>query len=268
MAVKFSGELTYIGTTDALVVRRLPLITLPWLVDEGPALPVLMGRNGRPRTSVTLPGHGKGRRPANYGKKFPPEPLTNEEALKLLAVIPQEKYGRPWPVGIRNHALITLLWRTGLRINEALDLRPHHIDFAGMRVTVLHSKGDKRRTVAIDKGGLLALQPWLLERALMVSEPLAPLFCTVQNPGKGNRLCDAYVRQALHEYGRRAGIPKRVHPHGWRHTLACDLVREGFSIVHVQSQLGHSNVATTAGYLRGLGADEAFDKVALREWPT
>lgn len=51
------------------------------------------------------------------------------------------------------------------------------------------------------------------------------------------------------------------------HTLACDLVTEGFSIVHVQSQLGHNNVATTAGYLRGLGADEAFDKVAARVAP-
>lgn len=79
--------------------------------------------------------------------------------------------------------------------------------------------------------------------------------------------CSGHRRKVLHEYGRLADIPKRVHPHGFRHTLAVDLVREGFSINNVQAQLGHSNVATTATYLRGMGADEAFDRVAARPAP-
>lgn len=111
------------------------------------------------------------------------------------------------------------------------------------------------------------LQPWLLERALLIRDPTAPLFCTVQNPGRGNQLNDAYVRQALHAYGKAAGIPKRVHPHGFRHALAVSLVREGFSLPHVQAQLGHSSVAVTAIYVRSMGQDEAFDLVAQRQWP-
>lgn len=71
-AIKFGSELTFIGATNAVAVRRLPLITLPWYVDEGPA--VLMGRNGRPRQPCTLPGYRAGIRPANEPNKPGPRP--------------------------------------------------------------------------------------------------------------------------------------------------------------------------------------------------
>jgi integrase/recombinase XerC len=229
---------------------------------------VLMGRNGRPRQLITLPGHGKGIRPASYGLSYPPEPLSNEEALRLFAVIPQQhERGAVDRAGLRDRALLTLLWRTGLRISEALDLRCHHVDAGTRRVTVLHGKGDKRRTVGIDAGGLFALQPWLFERAMLGIDPAAPLFCTIQRPGRGGRIYPAYVRSKLHRYALLARIPKRVHPHLFRHSLACSLIEEGFSLTDVQAQLGHSNPATTAIYLRGLGADKAFARVAEREWP-
>lgn len=252
-------ELEYVGPYGLVSVRKMPVITLgaDWYRDLAIVAP-----NGRRRNPITIPGHGKGIKPPNTGLTFPPEPLTNAEALALLAVIPQRT-----KTGVRDRSLFGLLWRTGLRVSEALDLRPHHVDYDLKRVTVLHGKGDKRRTVGIDDFGLFALQPWLLERAMLGVPQDRPLFCTTQLPGRGNRMYSAYVRVALHKYGVKAGIPKRVHPHGFRHTLACDLVHEGFSINHVQAQLGHSNVATTATYLRGMGADEAFDKVAARPMP-
>lgn len=269
---KLGTELTYGGTQGEAWkgAHNLGLIRVEqWYSDTyRPDAPViLIGRNGRPRHPITLPGHGKGISPPNKGKTFPPEPLTSTEALALLDSIDPRTMA-----GVRNRALLALLWRTGARIAEALDLRPHHVDFGARRVTILHGKGDKRRTVGIDDGGLLAIQPWLIVRhGMLMAVPdranAAPLFCTVQLPGRGGRMHDAYVRAALHKYGRTAGIPKRVHPHGWRHTLACDLIREGFGITDVQAQLGHNNVATTATYLKGLGADEAFEKVALRKWP-
>jgi site-specific recombinase XerD len=252
------NELEYIGPYGMVTVRQMPLIRLDkWHEDLR-----IVGPNGRRRNKITIPGTNKGVKPPNTGKTYPPEPLTNAEALHLLSIVPQHTM-----TGVRNRALLALLWRTGLRVSEALDLKPHHVDFIAKRVTVLHGKGDKRRTVGIDDYGLCAVQPWLLERAMLGIPNDKPLFCTTQLPGRGNRLYSAQVRVALHRYGAAAGIPKRVHPHGFRHTLACDLVMEGFSIVHVQSQLGHNNVATTAGYLRGLGADEAFDRVAARVAP-
>lgn len=250
------GELEMIGPVDRVHGRRLPLLNVPLMADA----PALQCR-GRRRSHVTMPGHRKGIKPPNAGRTYPPEPLTTGETLRLLAACPSGKYG------VRNRALIALLWRTGLRVSEALALYPHHIDQANKRVVVLRGKGGKRRIVGIDSGGLMELQPWLMLRAELGAPADAPLFCTVTKGEVGNRLGASYVRSIFRRYGRRAGIPKRVHPHGLRHSLACDLIREGFSLPSVQAQLGHSSPATTGIYLRGLGADEAFEKVAAREWP-
>lgn len=228
-----------------------------WEATERP-----IGRNGRPRQACTMPGYNRGCKPRNAGQRYPAEPLTETEALQLLAVIPTHTN-----IGRRNLALFTLIWRTGLRISEALALRPHDIDPGARRVTVLCGKGGKRRTVGIDDFGLGPLPAWLEVRAKLDIEPRAPLFCTVQRPGQGNTVHSAYVRDILHTYGRRAGITKRVHPHGFRHSIACDLIRERFGLTDVQAQLGHTSPATTAIYLRGLGADEAFEKVATRTGP-
>lgn len=264
---KLRGDVEFIGLLADQPHARLKLVKFEtWLPDiytpDAPAVGLM--RNGRPRNKATTPGFRAGQPSLNRGKRFPPEPLTPAEMLTLLGVIDPTTMA-----GVRNRALISLLWRTGLRIGEALDLRPHHVDFGAHRVTVLHGKGDKRRTIGIDDGGLIAVQPWLLERGIILSRvperaAMAPLFCTIQLPGRGGRMHSAYVRSVLHKYGALAGIPKRVHPHGLRHTLACDLIHESFGVTDVQAQLGHNNVATTATYL---GADEAFEKVSLRQWP-
>jgi site-specific recombinase XerD len=257
---KLGRELEFVGRVSDCGLRRLHVMQVEdWYEDVPRERP--MGRNGRPRNAITLPGHGKGVKPMNTGKRFPPEPLTTDEVMRILDACPNTR------TGIRNRALFAILWRTGLRVSEALDLRPHHIDLGSKRIKVLNGKGSKTRTVGIDDGGLLAVQPWLLERSLMGVAPTAPLFCTIQLPGRGGQLHDAYVRTVLHKLGHEAGIPKRVHPHGFRHTLACDLIREGFSLTDVQSQLGHGDASVTAIYLRGMGADAAFEKVAERRWP-
>lgn len=270
---KLKGDVEYVGPYRDIWVNAPTLQVIKfdaWLEDTyRPDQPVvLMGRNGRPRNKVTLPGHNKGVTPLNKGRKFPPEPLTDEEALRLLNAI-RVKFpaGASDPQGVRDRALIALLWRTGLRISEALDLRVHHVDFQARRVKVMNGKGSKTRTVGIDAYGLHELQPWLFERALLGLPAASPLFCTIQRPGRGNRVNDAYIRAKIHRLAVLAGIPKRVHPHVFRHTLAVSMVRERFTIPQVQAQLGHGNVATTATYLRGLGADEAFDLVAQRPMP-
>lgn len=211
---------------------------------------------------ITEKGYRRGCKPGNYGRKFPPEPLTADEVLRLLAACPDSK------AGIRNRALVALLWRTGLRIGcEALRLKPHHVDFSARRVTVLQGKNGKRRIVAVDSFALLHLSPWLMERSMLGVPDTAPLFCSVSKPNPGRPLWSAYVRDVFHELGRRAQVPKRVHPHGLRHSLTCDLIRAGFPLSHAQAQLGHSSIATTAIYARGLGADAAFDELANRPMP-
>jgi integrase/recombinase XerD len=233
---------------------RLPVLSVRWLEES------CNGRTRSPR--ITERGYRRGVKPGNYGKKYPPEPLTPQEVLRLLDAIPNTK------AGIRNRALIAVLWRTGLRIEcEALRLLPHHLDFDAKRVTVLRGKNGKRRIVALDSFAITHLSPWLWERARLGIPDTAPLFCSVSQPNPGRPMWSAYVREVMHEYGRRAGIPKRIHPHGFRHSMCCDLIREGFPLSHAQAQLGHSSIATTAIYARGLGADEAFNEIAQREVP-
>ena len=243
-------ELAFIGPCE---YRRLPVMHVRWLEE-------CETRQRQPQ--ILEKGYRAGLKPGNHGRRFPPEPLTPDEVLRLIASVPNGK------VGVRNRALIALLWRTGLRIEcEALRLLPHHVDFGAKRITVLKGKNSKRRIVAIDAFALEHLSPWLAARVRLGIPDTAPLFCSVSQPNPGQPLWSASVRETLHEYGRKAGIPKRIHPHGFRHALCCDLLREKFPLSHAQSQLGHSSIATTAIYARGLGADEAFDEIAERPMP-
>ena len=94
--------------------------------------------------------------PTNRGRKFPPEPLTSTEARALVQVC-----SRRAATGIRNAALIALLYRGGLRISEALSLTTKDIDFEAGSVRVLFGKGLKARTIGVDAGALSLIQRWL-----------------------------------------------------------------------------------------------------------
>jgi site-specific recombinase XerD len=171
-------------------------------------------------------------------RTFPVEPLTPREVARLL-----RQCSTTAPTGIRNRALITAMYRGGLRINEALALRVSDVNPDRGTMRVLHGKGDKARTVAIDDGGMAIIQRWIDYRERL---PRGPLFCTLA----GTSMSDVYVRNMLHRIGRKAGIDKRVHPHGLRHSHAAELAAEGVPVNVIQAQLGHSHLATTDTYLR------------------
>lgn len=97
--------------------------------------------------SATRPGYRQGQSPTNKGRKYPAEILTPDEVLGLLRAASNRT-----PTGIRNRALIAILYHGGLRLGEALALRPKDIDLDRGTVTVLHGKGDRRRTVGLDPG--------------------------------------------------------------------------------------------------------------------
>jgi integrase/recombinase XerD len=96
---------------------------------------------------ITQPGYHRGRILASRGKTYPVEILTPDEVRALAA-----HCSTTTDIGIRHRALIVLLYRTGLRISEALALRPMDINLEIGSVAVLHGKGDKLRTVGIDPG--------------------------------------------------------------------------------------------------------------------
>lgn len=189
------------------------------------------------------------------GRTFPPEVLTRPELDALLAAV-----NGPRMTSVRNHALVVVLWRSGLRIAEALALMPYDIDLKARTVRVRHGKGDKARTVGLDAHGAQVIGSWLERRAAWA--PAGPVFCT----SAGKELHDTYVRAMLERAAARAGIARRVHPHMLRHTYAVELVQEGVPVPHIQRMLGHSSLATTATYLASLSPEEALDHVRSREW--
>jgi site-specific recombinase XerC len=242
--------------TQPIRWRRLPVREIAWLPDRR----VECQPGERYRSPITIKGYNAGVKPPNWKRRYPPEPLTQAEVFKLMDACDGSKSG------VRNRALIVFLWRTGLRISEALDLKTHHVDFDAKTVVVLCGKGSKRRTVGIDGGALAELSKWLMVRWQLGVPADAPLFCTVNKPTPGGHIHPAYCRHRLQKLGRMAGIAKRVHPHGLRHSLACDLVRERVPVYIVQRQLGHSNLGTTDRYLQGIAPHEVVDIVSAREW--
>ena len=114
------------------------------------------------------------------------------------------------PTGVRNRALIAVLWRCGLRISEALQLELRDVDLQAGTVRVRHGKGDRSRTVGLDEQTTALMARWLDRRRKLGAGARAPIFCTLQ----GGRLDSSYVRRLLPRLARKAGIDRRVHAHG------------------------------------------------------
>lgn len=117
--------------------------------------PPLLDAAGRRRSPVTLPGYLAGRPPRNKGIRYPADPPPAEE---IVAVMRQAGTGVH---GARVRGLIVVLWRAGLRIQEALSLTEVDLDEQRGALLVRNGKGGKRREVGMDQWGFEQLRPWL-----------------------------------------------------------------------------------------------------------
>src|SRR5205814_1664025 len=113
------------------------------------------------------------------------------------------------PTGIRNAALIVVLWRGMLRINEALSLKPADFNIETGELRILNGKGGKPRTVALDAAASIYVARWLESRAMRNAGPRRTLFCTLG----GAAMQAQYVRLLLPRLAHVAGLAKRVHAH-------------------------------------------------------
>ena len=217
----------------------------------------------RGRSYITLPGYRKGQKPLNFGKTYPPEVLTRDEVMRLLAACSENPNAA---AAVRNRALIAVLYRSGLRCAEALALQPKDIDLNIGTITVLHGKGDQRRTVGVDAQALELVQRWMDRRRELGVPAGSPVFCTVRE-NAGAAMYGSYLRDALKQLAKRARIDKRVHPHGLRHTHASELARENVPLHVIRRQLGHADLATTARYVDHLTPWEVIDAIRARpQW--
>jgi len=214
----------------------------------------------RRRSYITLPGYRAGMKPLNAGNTYPAEVLTREEVNRLLAAC-----SRKGNAGLRNRALIVVLYRSGLRCAEALALQPKDVDMTIGTITVLHGKGDRRRTVGIDAQALDVLELWMARRRALGVPAGSPVFCVISRQNLGAPMYGSYFRDALKKLAQTAGIDKRVHPHGLRHTHASELAREGVPLHVIRRQLGHQDLATTARYVDHLSPWEVIDAIRARQ---
>ena len=222
------------------------------------AVPVqtILGRLKRGWESDRAVSQAVGSGGSNRGTKQGVEVLTREEMKSLL-----EKCN-DGPTGIRNSALIVLGWRAGLRISEAIALKPKDLDEAQQTIRILHGKGDKSRTVGLDQEAWQMLKKWIDARSLLAIDQKTELFCTLE----GNKLSDRYVRSLMPRLAEAAGISKRVHFHALRHTMAFELAAEGVPMHLIQQQLGHSNLAITSRYISHLNPAETVARMKSRTW--
>lgn len=192
------------------------------------------------------------------GSKLDADLLTGQEIEFLM-----RQCSRRAPTGVRNRALVAVLWRCGLRIGEARGLAVKDLDPDSGTLVVQRGKGGKRRVVGVDSGTIALVVGWLeLRRKLGLPAGGAPLFCSLA----GKPLDLSYVRHMLPRLARKAGIQRRVHAHGLRHAFAVDLVRSGAPLYVVRDALGHASIATTQVYLSRVGAHEAVEAMRNREW--
>jgi len=168
------------------------------------------------------------------------------------------------PHGRRLRGLIVILWRAGLRIQEALALTEADLDHRRGALLVRRGKGGRRREVGMDAWGWEELQPWL-ERRLEL--PVGPLFCVITGPTRGRAWSSAAARPDMRRTAAAAGVRRRFAPHQLRHAQAVEMAREGVPLIAIQRQLGHSNLGVTSVYLQGIDNAEIIETVHARRAP-
>lgn len=171
--------------------------------------------------------------------------LHFDEVERLLNEIPEDT-----ETGLRDRAIIELLFSGGLRVSELCGLNRDSINLE-RREFVVRGKGKKDRPIFIDQSTADCLKDYLDMR----TDSLPALFLNnsknLQTPstsGDYRRLTPRSIERIVQKYAKQAGITKHVSPHTLRHSFATDLLMNGADIRSVQSLLGHANISTTQIY--------------------
>jgi site-specific recombinase XerD len=169
------------------------------------------------------------------GKDF----LTEGEMKRLLDGAKGSRYGA------RDHLILLMAYRHGLRVSELIDLRLKDLDLDTSRLYVRRKKGSLSTHQPIEGDELRALRAWLRERSLRPDARSPYLFLSERGP---------FTRQAVNyivsQAGERARLPFSVHPHMLRHSTGFYLANKGFDTRLIQDYLGHRNIAHTVKYTR------------------
>jgi integrase/recombinase XerD len=179
------------------------------------------------------------------GRKLP-QTLSADDVRKLLAQPDLQE-----PLGVRDQAMLELLYATGLRVSELITLQMQQINFQGNFLTV-KGKGSKVRAVPFGKWARQKLLDYVNGTRLRLSKGRASAFVFINRSGRP--LTRQGFWKLIRGHALTAGIEKRVTPHTLRHSFATHLLEGGADLRSVQSMLGHADISTTQIYTHVNGA--------------
>jgi integrase/recombinase XerD len=222
---QYLAELRAAGLSPATISRRVAAIRSFFRHQA-----LLGARIDNPAAELRLPRR----------RRTLPRTLSPAEAERLV-----EAAKGTTPRGLRDRALVELLYGAGLRVSEAVGLQKSSVDLDGRLVRCL-GKGSKERVVPIGRQATKALQRYLSRgRPYLDTRHRPELFLNA----KGGGLTRAGVFLILRRLAGSAGLePERVHPHLLRHSFATHLLEGGADLRSVQEMLGHADLATTELY--------------------
>lgn len=172
-------------------------------------------------------------------EKYLPKYLKEEELDKLFSVLEEDT-----PINQRDRLIIELLYATGVRVSELVNIKISDIDRSEKVIRVL-GKGSKERIVIYNNHTSKALDKYLEDGYNYFNKKNSNYLILNKD---GNHLSERYVRNILDKYVRKAGIDIKISPHSLRHTFATDMLEEGADLMTVKELLGHESLNTTSIY--------------------
>lgn len=152
------------------------------------------------------------------------------------------------PSGVRDRALLEVIYGAGLRVSEACGLDLDHLEREGgqLRVRVVGGKGGKDRIVPLGAPAQAAVDAWLAVRSALM-QPKSPAKA-LWIGDRGGRIGVRMVRELVYRRCDATGARARIAPHGLRHSFATHLLESGCDLRTIQSMLGHASLSTTQKY--------------------
>lgn len=221
----YLGQLLGEGTVRASISRKMSALRsfFRFLNREGILRDDPLSRVSGPKTEKRLPSF-----------------LTSEEMISLL-----NAPDTMTPYGLRDRAILELLYASGLRVSEIVSIDIRSLDLESRQVRVW-GKGLKERMVLMGEPAALAVRRYLdFGRERLLRKVTTDALFLNRN---GKRLAERGVQYLLKRYARQAGVSGRVHPHMLRHTFATHMLDGGADLRVVQELLGHTSLSSTQVY--------------------
>ena len=168
-----------------------------------------------------------------------PNVLSKDDLNKMRSVVNTEKI-----TGIRDRLIIELLYSSGIRASELINLNEYVIDFNEREMRIV-GKGDKERITFFSRNAKKWLEKYIEEKKKEYKNYSKEILIT---NSKGKKLTTRSLRRLISNHATEAGLQKEVTPHVFRHSFATELLNNGVDIRYLQELLGHSSISTTQVY--------------------